>query len=162
MPRLSSSTQRRHRLADKILCLGTIAMRPCALYTRLGVLCVTSTAHESCEQCLRSTRRCDLASPLAEVKRIFKKTEKLQAEALKAEAKAHRLRKQRRTLLKKIRELGARKERNIEKLKVDEATAEALELPIKEQPQAALSLTRLFQISFSSFNKTSPVPTNSF
>jgi uncharacterized protein YlxW (UPF0749 family) len=143
MPRLSSSTQRRHRLADKILCLGTIAMRPCVLCTRLGVLCVTSTAHESCEQCLRSTRRCDLASPLAEVERIFKKTEKLQAEALEAEAKAHRLRKQRRTLLKKIRELGAREERNIEKLKMDEATAEALKPSTEEQPQMALSPTRL-------------------
>jgi hypothetical protein len=133
MPRLSSSTQRRHRLADKILYLGTIAMRPCALYTRLGVLCVTSTAHESCKQCLRSTRSCDLASPLAEVERIFKKTEKLQAEALEAEAKAHRLRKQRRTLLKKMRELGARKERNIKNLEIDEAAGETLKPPAEGQ-----------------------------
>jgi hypothetical protein len=134
MPRLSSSTQRRHRLADKILCLGTITMRPCASCTRLGVLCVTSTAHESCEQCLRSTRRYDLASPLAEVKRIFKKTEKLQAEALEAEAKAYRLRKQRRTLLKKIRELGARKERNIKDLKMNKAASAAFEPLIEKQP----------------------------
>jgi hypothetical protein len=143
MPRLSFSTQRRYRCADKILRLGSLAMRPCAPCVRLGVLCVVSDAHESCEQCLRSTRSCDLASPLAEVERIFKKTEKLQAEAFEAEAKAHRLRKQRRTLLKRMRELGAREERNIEDLEVEEAAAEALEPPAEEQPRAALSSTRL-------------------
>jgi hypothetical protein len=126
MPRLSFNTQRRHRFVDKILRLGTIAIRPYAFYTRLGILYITSAAYKFCEQCLRSTRSCDLTSPLAEVKRIFKKTEKLQAEALEAEAKAYRLRKQRRMLLKKMRELGARKEKNIENLEINEAAAEAL------------------------------------
>jgi hypothetical protein len=126
MPRLFSNTQRYYRLADKILYLNTIAIRLYALYTRLNVLYVTLTAYKSCEQYLRSTRRCDLASPLAEVERIFKKTEKLQIKAFEAEVKIYRLRKQRRTLLKKIRELGARKKRNIEKLEINEAIAEAL------------------------------------
>jgi len=78
---------------------------------------------------------------LAEVERIFKKTEKLQAEALEAEAKAYRLRKQRRILLKKIRELGAREERNIEKLKIDEAAAEAVIFTPVELPSSLTSFS---------------------
>ena len=132
-------------------------MRPCSSCTRLGVSCITSPAHESCEQCLRSSRVCDLAAPLAEMERIFKKAEKMQAEALEAEAKAHRLRKQRRALLKKMRELGAREERKIEELEVDEMLAEAS--AVVSGPEAPNSPTGFSQVSFGSlFDRTSPLP----
>jgi hypothetical protein len=60
-----------------------------------------------------------------------------------------------------VRALGAREESNIEGLKMNEAVLKALEPLPEEQPQAALSLTRLFQVSFNSFNKTSLMPTGS-
>jgi hypothetical protein len=53
---------------------------------------------------------------------------------LEAEAKALRLRKQRRVILKKVRALGAREESNIEGLKMNEAAFAALELSIGGQP----------------------------
>jgi hypothetical protein len=53
---------------------------------------------------------------------------------LEAEVKALRLRKQRRVILKKVRALGARKESNIEDLKMDEAASAAFEPPIEGQP----------------------------
>jgi hypothetical protein len=53
---------------------------------------------------------------------------------LEAEAKALRLRKQRRVILKKIRALGAREESNIEGLKMDKAASAAFEPFMEEQP----------------------------
>jgi hypothetical protein len=53
---------------------------------------------------------------------------------LEAEAKALRLRKQRRIILKKVRALGTREESNIEGLKMDEAAFAAFEPSVGEQP----------------------------
>jgi hypothetical protein len=51
---------------------------------------------------------------------------------LKAEAKALRLRKQRRVILKKVRALGTREENNIKGLKMDEAAFAAFEPLVEE------------------------------
>jgi hypothetical protein len=61
---------------------------------------------------------------------------------LKAEAKALRLRKQRRVILKKVRALNAREKSNIEGLKMNKAASAAFEPPVKERSQAVLSLIR--------------------
>jgi hypothetical protein len=110
---------------------------------------------------MRNQRRCELAPPWDECERLVKQSEKLQTEALEAEAKAIRLRRQRRSVLKKLKEIDARERLNIEELEINEAAAKALEPSAGEQPQAALSPTRLSQMSFDSFGKTSPVPTGS-
>jgi hypothetical protein len=52
---------------------------------------------------------------------------------LKAKAKALRLRKQRRVILKKVYALGTREESNIEGLKIDKAAFAAFEPSAKEQ-----------------------------
>jgi hypothetical protein len=67
----------------------------------------------------------------------------LREEALAAEAKAIRLRKQTRQLLKKVRELSSAEDRNIEGLEMDEAAAEASKLSARKQLPATLSLIGL-------------------
>jgi hypothetical protein len=91
--RPTSSSTRRHRRADLLLSFGTLAMRPCASCTSRGVLCVVSSLDDRCEQCIRNQRRCELAPLWDECERLVKQSEKLQTEALEAEAKAIRLRR---------------------------------------------------------------------
>jgi hypothetical protein len=67
------------------------------------------------------------------VHRLLKQSDDLKEKMLKAEAKALRLRKQRRVILKKVRALGARKESNIEGLKIDEAAFAAFEPSVERQ-----------------------------
>jgi hypothetical protein len=149
--RLSFSTCRRYKLTDLLLAEGLITMRPCSACTSRGVLCVVSPRDERCEQCYRSRRQCDLASPWAEDGRLKKQEEELreqalaaQAEALTTEAKVARLRKQARLVEKRRQALWEREKQNIDELEVDEAVAEALEPSAEEQPQTALSPTGLF------------------
>jgi hypothetical protein len=132
--RPTSSSTRRHRRADLLLSFGTFAMRPCAFCTSRGVLCVVSALDDRCEQCMRNQRRCELAPPWEKCERLVKQSEKLQTEALKAEVKAIRLRRQRRSVLKKLKEIDARERLNIEELEIDEAAVEALEPLAEEQP----------------------------
>jgi hypothetical protein len=68
------------------------------------------------------------------VYRLLKQSDDLKEKVLEAEAKALRLRKQRRVILKKVRALGAREESNIEGLKIDKAASAAFEPSVKEQP----------------------------
>jgi hypothetical protein len=155
--RKTSSTQRRAKRADFLLSAGTVTMRPCASCTSLGRICILSSHDERCEECFRHQRRCDLASPWAEVERLSKQSEKLQTEALEAEAKAVRLRRQRRLVLKKIKELDARERTNIEELEVDEMLAEAS--ATVSGPEAPSSPTGFSQASFGSLlGRTSPLP----
>jgi hypothetical protein len=56
-----------------------------------------------------------------EYQRLISKAERLQDKALKAEAKASRLRRQRRALLKRLHSLNTRKKVNIEELEQNEA-----------------------------------------
>jgi hypothetical protein len=138
-------------------------MRPCASCTSRGVLCVVSTLDDRCEQCMRNQRRCELAPPWDECERLVKQSEKLQTEALEAEAKAIRLRRQRRSVLKKLKEIDARERLNIEELEMDEAAAEAVAQATSSAGlfEPALSFTGFSQVSFGSFGRTSPVPTGS-
>jgi chromosome segregation ATPase len=118
-------------------------MRPCAHCVSRNVLCVMAAGCEHCEQCYRSNRRCELAPPCAEIERLSAKGEELSKQALELETKSLRIQREQRRIRQKIRALEAREDQNIADLKLDEAAAEALELPIEEQPQAALSPTRL-------------------
>jgi hypothetical protein len=161
---LSSSTRRRHKIADSILETGIFTMRPCSSCTRLGVGCVLSTLDERCEQCYRHGRACDLASPWAEYHRLELQEEKLrqqrievETQRLAAEAKAVRLRKQERALQKRRRDLVDREKLNVEELEVDEMLAEAS--ATVSGPEAPNSPTGFSQVSFGSlFDRTSPLP----
>jgi hypothetical protein len=169
MPRVrtESSTLRRYRRADRISNEGILTMRPCAHYIASDppILCVVSPLSEKCAQYHHLNRPYDLASPWDEFDRLQKQSDQLQAAALEAEAKAHRLRKQRRTLLKKLKALEDREERNIEEMEVDELIAGAAVSteapPIQVAFPGAISPTALSQVSFGSLNRTSPIPTGS-
>jgi hypothetical protein len=137
MPRpivLRNSTFRRYRNADKLLATGVISMRPCAYCLRSSLLCVLSPYSEKCEQCYRFNRPCDLATSWFEVNRLLEKRDKLREKRLAAEAKAIRLRKQERQLLKKIRALGDKEEQNLAELEIKKAAAEALKPSAEGQP----------------------------
>jgi uncharacterized protein (DUF3084 family) len=137
-------------------------MRPYASYVSHDILCVLSSIDERYKQCYYSQRSCELTSPWSEFDKLHKEKENIRQQRLKAELKAVRLRKQKRALQKRLKALGNREKQNILDLEINEATVEALKPFAEEQPQAALSPTRLSQISFSSFNKTSSMPTSSF
>jgi hypothetical protein len=63
--------------------------------------------------------------------------------AVKAEAKAIRLRKQRRLAIKRLRELGDREALNIEELESDEALAASVATSSGENPSASSSFPGL-------------------
>jgi hypothetical protein len=139
-------------------------MRPCSSCVSFWVACILSSVDERCEQCCRFNRSCELAAPWKEAERILKKKEDVERQIIEAEAKALRLRKQKRQLQKKLRELGDREERNIQDLELDELMGD---LPQASPPglvsssQGLTSPTGLSQVSFGSFGRTSPVPTGS-
>jgi hypothetical protein len=107
---LSNSTSRRYKRADRILCAGVLTMRPCASCVSHGTLCVLSSIDERCEQCYRSQRSCELASPWSEFDKLYKEKEKIRQQRLEAKLKAVRLRKQKRALQKRLKALGDREE----------------------------------------------------
>jgi hypothetical protein len=123
--RPTTSTQRRRDRADLLLFSGTLVMRPYSACVARGCLCVLSPLDDRCEQYVRLLRSYDLASPNAECHRLSKEMERLQDEALRAEAKAARLRRQRRALVKRLHALDAREKVNIEELEIDERLADA-------------------------------------
>jgi hypothetical protein len=63
-------------------------MRPCSACTRVGAFCVTFPESESCEQCVRFHRSCELAWPAAEVERLYKADDELLVKMAEARRKA--------------------------------------------------------------------------
>jgi hypothetical protein len=108
--RLTNSTQRRNNRSESLRKHAWFVMRLCSTYMSRHILCSMSEVLDSCVECNRTHRRCELASPMAEVKRLASKAEDLREQALETERKTLRLRKQARALYKKMRDLGARKE----------------------------------------------------
>jgi hypothetical protein len=66
MPRRIISSQRRHKFANKVFSLYSLAMRFCATYRRAGIICLIFNESDSYEQYLRYNRSCDLAFPAHE------------------------------------------------------------------------------------------------
>jgi hypothetical protein len=64
---------------------------------------------------------------MAEVERLASQKAKLEEQILEAEAKALRLRRQKRAIQKKMRSLGDREKQNIQELKLNKILAESLE-----------------------------------
>ena len=159
-----SSTQRRHLFADGVLALGSPAIRPCAACIRARHPCIISSQSERCEQCVRFNRRCDLAPPWDEVAALLSKKDNLDEQIFEAEAKALRLRRQKRLIQKRLRALGEQEMKNIEELEAEEAAAEAAEAaPASEDPATLESpsgedRTGFSQFSWDDFDRMSPMP----
>jgi hypothetical protein len=163
MPRAAStrsSTLRRHKRADFLLLSGSFAMRACSACVSSGAACIISPSDERCEQCCRHNRQCELASPWGEAERVLRKKEDIERQIIESEVKTLRLRKQKRLLQKKLRELGDREERNIQDLELDELMSELPAQPAPSSPAPA-SPTGLSQVSLGSFGRTTPVPSGS-
>jgi len=118
---------------------------------------------DHCSACLQANRACELAPPYAEMARLDKVEDKLIAElsaahraAQEVDARLVRLRKQRRLVQKKRRELGARELQNIEDLETDEVLPEAVLEPFVD-PLSPSS----FQVSQGSPNRTPASPLRS-
>ena len=80
---------------------------------------------DECKECYFYRCYCDLASFLAEMDRINTDREKLDEKILEAETKAFRFRRQRKLLLRCLRELGDREARNIEDIQKAEKETES-------------------------------------
>jgi hypothetical protein len=162
MPRSTSSVHRRHRLANTIFSLGHPAMRPCAECVRRDLFCIVHESSELCEQCKRFGRVCNLASPVTAIEKLARQENDILSQislahkvTREAEAKVARLRKQRRLLLKKIKDFGDREAQNIFELKVEEIVAKVppLEFLFSDPP-----LSNSFQVSQGFPHKTPASP----
>src|SRR5450755_4795063 len=148
MPRFTSSVHRRHRLANTIFSLGRPAMRPCVECARRDLFCIIHESSELCEQCERFDRVCNLVSPVTAIEKLARQENDILSQislahkvAREAEAKVARLRRQRRLLLKKMKDLGDREAQNIFELEVEEMVAEVPPLePLSSDPPLSSSL----------------------
>jgi tRNA(Ile)-lysidine synthase TilS/MesJ len=120
MPRRISSTLRRHFKADRLLFSSLIIMRACSFCRAHNFFYVIAPESPYCERYFRSYLKCELTLLDAKVERLLKKKERLTSEIAAVYAKITRFRKQYRAVMKKLRDLGSRKDRNIFELKMDE------------------------------------------
>jgi len=100
-------------------------MRACFFCRTHNFLCVIAPESPYYERYFRSHLKCELTPSDAKAERLFKKKERLASEIAAAYAKITRLRKQHRAVIKKLRDLGSREDRNILELKIDEFAAAA-------------------------------------
>jgi hypothetical protein len=114
------SILRRHFKANRFLFSGFIIMRACSFYRIYNFLCVITPESSHCERYFRSYLKYELASLNAKAERLFKKKKRLVSEIAAAYAKITHFRKQYRAVIKKLRDLGNREDRNILELKMDE------------------------------------------
>jgi len=99
-----------------------------------------------CERYFRSYLEYELASPDVKAERLFKKKERLASEIAAIYAKISRFRKQYRAVMKKLRDLGSRENRNILKFEIDEMLSDG-QLPAPEALNFFLSRPSSFTVS---------------
>jgi hypothetical protein len=107
-------------------------MRAYFFYRIYNFLCVVTLESSHCERCFRSHLECELAPPDAKAERFFKKKERFIFEIAAAYAKIIRFRKQYRAVIKKLRDLGSREDRNILELEIDEVIINDLSEVLQE------------------------------
>ena len=95
-------------------------MRACSFCRIHNFLCVIAPESPHCERYFRSHLKCELAPPDAKAERLFKEKKRLTSEIAATYTKISRLRKQYRAVMKKLRDLSSRKDRNILELKINE------------------------------------------
>jgi hypothetical protein len=157
---LTTSTERRHQFALRVSQAPLRMMRKCSHCLADGVECTVSRLHESCGNCVRLTRKCELASPWAEVDKLQQEDERLSEKIVEAEAKAARLRKQRRVTRRKLKMLGDREYKNILEMETDEAVSAAVTGVFNPDPNP-LSPTGFSQVSFGDLLGRTPEPVQS-
>jgi len=151
MPKAISSTlRRRNTLAKRERLSRRINMRSCANCVSYGVKCLITPESSRCIECDRSNRKCDLAPPGKEIDRAIDVVEELDNEILKTEAKAIRLRKQRKFWLQKLKSMGDVEAQNILELEVDEREEQRTE--VRKSPAASSSDFAMPPISPGAFN----------
>jgi hypothetical protein len=94
-------------------------MRACFFCRIYNFFYVIAPESSHCERYFRSYLECELASLNAKAERLFKKKERLVSEITVTYTKISRLRKQYRTVMKKLRDLSNRENRNIFKFEID-------------------------------------------
>jgi hypothetical protein len=81
-------------------------MRPCQSYASRQIFYIMSSESEHCEQYIRFNRQYDLASPYKKIERLYRQKKKLFNKTQKIKTKAIRYSKQRRLIIKRLKELG--------------------------------------------------------
>ena len=112
-----NSIVRRHRIVDRRFAFCFLAMRLCNQCFSRDLSCKISFEHDFCENCFRSTRKCDLTSNLTNMNKVIRENEKLNQEILKLKQKIIRFRILCRYWRRKLRELNNKKSANLLKLK---------------------------------------------
>ena len=129
MPRRSiTSTYRRHAQADFKFRFSILIMRSYSFYLRVNIFCVVFLSFFKCEQYVRYNRQYKLAFPVDQLDKLSEQENKLLDQIIKSETRIRRLCKQRRLLLKKIRDLGDREAQNIFKLEINKMLSK---IPVK-------------------------------
>src|SRR5450755_2831532 len=137
-------------------------MRPCSQCVSRNLLCVVSASSDHCEQCARTHRQCELAPPAeAIIKRLSREEDRILNQiqekrrvALKTDAAVTRLRKQRRAVQKKLRDLRDKEMQNILELEAKETLENAPSL----KPFSIPPSLNFFQVSRGSPNRTPASP----
>jgi hypothetical protein len=106
-------------------------MRSCFSCLRANILYVVFPLSPKYEQYIRHNRQYKLASPVDQLDKLSEQENKLLNQITKSEARTRHLRKQRRLLLKKIKNLGDREAQNIFKLEMNEILSKTLIKPAK-------------------------------
>jgi hypothetical protein len=119
MPRRISNILRRYFKADRFLFSGFIIMRACSFCRIYNFFCVITPESSHCERYFRSYLECKLAFLDVKAEWLFKEKKRLVSEIAAIYAKITRLRKQHRAVIKKLRDLGSREDRNIFEFKID-------------------------------------------
>jgi hypothetical protein len=119
MPRRISNTLRRYFKANRFLFSGLIVMRVCFFYRSYNFLCVITPESLYYERYFRSHLKCELAPSDAKIERLFKEKKRFASEIAAVYAKITRFCKQHRAIMKKLRDLGNRKDRNILEFEID-------------------------------------------
>src|SRR5450755_3217972 len=133
-------------------------MRACSSCLSRNTLCVVSPSSFRYEQCVRYNRQCELDFPVNQLDKLSTQENKLLDLISESEAKTRRFRRQRRLLLKKMRDLGDREGQNIFEMEMKEIAAETLPLePLPDDPPPP----NPFQISRGSPNRTLASPLRS-
>jgi hypothetical protein len=137
-------------------------MRPYAACRRAGTVYLVSDESDSCEQCLRYNRFCDLAFPTHEWERLRRAKERLSQQisekrriALEADAAIIRLQRQRRLVEDKLRAISNRELRNIQEIEIDELISgviiEKVDKMLSETPVKPAEILNPFSPRSSSF-----------
>jgi hypothetical protein len=104
-------------------------MRAYSFCRTYNFFCMIAPESSYCERYFYSYLECELALPDAKAERLFKEKKRFIFEIAVIYAKTFRFRKQYRAVIKKLRDLGNREDRNILELEIDKILSDG-QLPV--------------------------------